>query len=365
MIYRCDLVSQYEAYKDEINNAIQRVLQSGKYILSCEVQAFEEEFASYCETEYAVGVANGTDALVLSMMALGIGKGDEVITTPFSAIPTVSAIINAGATPIFVDICLDTFLIDISRIEAALTKKTKAIMPVHLFGNVVDIPAIRQIVGNDICIIEDACQAHGSMLNGKKCGSMGDMAAFSFYPTKNVGGYGDGGMVTTNKNKYAEKIKLLRMYGMVDHNHIIINGINSRLDEIQAAILRIKLKHLDAMNLRRVKIASRYRAGLRTDIFEHQVIADNVFSNTHVFVSKLKVDRRSFIEYLDHHKIQTNIYYSVPLYLQKANEYLGVKKGCCPVAEGLCDQVIALPLYSELQEALLDQIIDTINKFPI
>ncbi len=363
MIWRCDLVPQYEVYKEEINLAINRVLQSGRYILATEVKAFEEEFSSYIGTDHGVGVANGTDALVLAMMVLNIGPGDEVITTPYTAIPTVSAIIDVGAKPVFVDICPDTFLIDLVKVKSAITAKTKAVIPVHIFGNVVDIPELRKIVGNDIAIIEDACQAHGSALNGVKCGMMGDLSAFSFYPTKNLGGYGDGGIILTNNVEYAENLKLLRMYGMVDYNHIVINGINSRLDEIQAAILRVKLKYLDEMNKKRNIIAERYRKELRGDLFEHQVIPENIFSNYHVYVAKFKKDRSDFINYLDKYEIQTNIYYLMPIHLQKANEYLGIKEGVLPVSEKICNEVIALPLYPELNPGTLDMIIDTINKY--
>jgi len=363
MIWRCDLVPQYEAYKEEIDTAIEKVLKTGRYILASEVKAFEDEFASYIGTGFGVGVANGTDALVLAMMVLNIGPGDEVITTPYTAVPTVSAIIDTGAKPVFVDICPDTFLIDLAKVKAAITDKTKAVIPVHIFGNVVDIPALREIVGTDIAIIEDACQAHGSALNGVKCGAMGDMSAFSFYPTKNLGGYGDGGIILTNKGEYAEKLKLLRMYGMVDYNHIVINGINSRLDEIQAAILRVKLKYLDDMNRKRNIIAERYRNELRVDLFEHQAIPDNVYSNYHVYVTKFKKDRNDFIRYLEQFEIQTNIYYLMPIHLQKANENLGIKQGVLPISEKVCSEVIALPLYPELKADTLDFIIDTINNY--
>lgn len=363
MIFRCDLVPQYEAYKKEIDEAIQRVLYSGRYILGSEVAEFEKEFARYIGVKYAVSVANATDGLTLSLMALGIKEGDEVITTPFTAIPTVSAIIDSGATPVFVDINPHTYLLDISKVVSAITSKTRAIMPVHIFGNVVDIPALRDIAGQDIPVIEDASQAHGSKLNDVQSGSMGDIGVFSFYPTKNLGGYGDGGIVVTNKEEIAEKIKLLRMYGMIDKDRIIINGINSRLDELQAAILGIKLKFLDEMNLKRNIIAGRYLKELRKDLFEHQLIPDNVYSNYHVFVSKFKYNRERFIQYLEKREIQTNIYYPIPLYLQKANEFLGLKKGALPVVEELCEKVIALTMYPELKQDKLDYIIDSINSY--
>lgn len=361
MIWRCDLVPQYEAYKEEIDEAIKRVLSSGKYILGEEVKAFEKEFAEYIGSDFAVSVANGTDAITLSLMILGIGKGDEVITTPFTAIPTVSAIIDADATPIFVDVDEKTFLLDLSKVESAITKKTKAIIPVHIFGNSVDITKLRQIA-QGIPIIEDACQAHGSKINGKNVGSFGDFAAFSFYPTKNLGAYGDGGMIVTNNSEFAKKAKLLRMYGMVDYNHIVINGINSRLDELQAAVLRVKLKYLDKMNYQRNKIAKRYINELNSEKFIHQKIENNVYSNYHVFVSRYKGNRSEFINYLDGKGIQTNIYYLMPIYLQEANKNLGLKKGRFPVVEKICDEVIALPMYPELPSETQEYVIKTINE---
>lgn len=362
MIWRCDLIQQYKNYKEEIHEAIERVLCSGRYILGEEVSAFEKEFAEYIGTEFAVGVANGTDALILSLMILGVGHGDEVITTPFTAIPTISAIIDVGAKPVFVDIDENTFLIDISKVKSAITKKTKAIIPVHLFGNVVDIPMLKEVVG-DIPIIEDACQAHGSKLNGKKAGSFGEMAAFSFYPTKNLGAYGDGGIIVTNNKKYYEKAKLLRMYGMVDYNHIVINGINSRLDELQAAILRVKLKYLDEMNKKRNEIASRYISYLNSKKFIHQRINKNVYSNYHVFVTRFQGIRDNLVKYLDSIGIQTNIYYLMPVHLQEANKFLGYKLGDFPNSEKLCKEVIALPIYPELKRDVQNFIIEEINKF--
>lgn len=366
MIWRCDLVPQYELYKKEIDEAMQRVLISGRYTNATEVNAFEKEFAKYIGVDFSVGVANATDGLTLSLMALGIGKGDEVITTPFTAIPTVSAIIDSGATPVFVDIKEDTYLIDLDKIKAAITKKTKAIMPVHLFGNVVDIFKLREIVGNDMPIIEDASQSHGSKLGEHQSGSMGDIGVFSFYPTKNLGAIGDGGMIVTKSAAINEKLRLLRMYGMTDYNHIKINGINSRLDELQAAILRVKLKYLDDMNHKRNLIAKKYISELRADLFEHQVVEKHIYSNYHVFVSKFKSDRKKFVEYMDEkNKIQTNIYYLMPLHLQEATRFLGYKKGDFPIAENLCDKVIALTFYPELQNELQEQVISVTNKFKL
>ena len=354
MIWRCDLVPQYEACREEILAAMDRVLRT-------EVAAFEREFADYIGVQHGVGVANATDGLTLALMALGIGSGDEVITTPFTAIPTASAIIDAGARPVFVDISPDTFLMDLDKVAAAVTPRTKAIMPVHIFGNMIDVPRLRKLVPAHIPIIEDASQAHGSRLGAGRAGSFGDAAVFSFYPTKNLGGYGDGGMIVTNQADLSDRLRLLRMYGMKDKDHIVINGVNSRLDELQAAFLRVKLKHLDAMNRRRLDIADRYRNELRGDLFIHQRIPDKAVSNYHVFVSRFRGDRAAFMRSMDAQQIQTNIYYVVPLHLQEANRFLGYKPGDLPAAEALCEAVIALPLYPELPDKTLDKILAAAN----
>ena len=363
MIWRCDLIPQYEKYRVEIQEAIDRVLLSGRYILAKEVSEFENEFAKYIGTNYAVAVANGTDGLTISLMALDIKPGDEVITTPFTAIPTVSAIIDIGAKPVFVDIEPDTFLMDIEKVQDYITNRTKAIIPVHIFGNVVDIPRLKILIGDKIPIIEDASQSHGSKLDGTQSGSMGDVSVFSFYPTKNLGAYGDGGIIVTNNMVVAEKARLIRMYGMTDYNHIKINGINSRLDELQAAILRVKLKYLEQMNQQRNIIAKRYIDNLNADYFNHQFIRPNILSNYHVFVSRFKGDRKKLIEFLESKKVQTNIYYILPIYLQEANQFLGLNRGDYPKVEKLCEEVIALPMYPELKVETQMYVVNLINKY--
>jgi dTDP-4-amino-4,6-dideoxygalactose transaminase len=363
MIFRCNLEAQYRKYETEIDAAIRNVLRSGIYTLGEEVAAFESEFADYLGCDYAVGVANATDGLILAMKAYNIGKGDEVITTPFTAIPTVSAIIETGASPVFVDIDEGTFLMDVNQVPGVITPKTKAIIPVHIFGNVTDIERLRSLVPSHIPIIEDAAQAHGSRINGKHSGSLGDMAVFSFYPTKNLGGYGDGGAIVTNDTALAKKIKLLRMYGMVDKDHIVFNGVNSRLDEIQAAVLRVKLQHLNEMNDRRNEIANEYIIKLKDHPIGFQEIGDGVYSNFHVFAGTVGDKRGSLIAYLDRHQIQSNIYYPIPLHLQEANRYLGYKSGDFPKAEAVCNKIMAFPMYPELAAESLNRIISTIKKF--
>lgn len=362
-IWRCDLRSQYKRYRREIDTAIKRVLNSGRYILSDEVSGFEKEFADYIGCKYVIGVGNATDGLILSLKAFGIGAGDEIITTPFTAIPTVSAIIATGAKPVFADIDEKTFLIDIDKISCLITPKTKAILPVHIFGNVVDIEKLRGIIPSDIPIIEDSAQSHGSKMNGIHTGTVGDIGVFSFYPTKNLGGYGDGGTVVTNNSKIAEKVRLMRMYGMTDKDHIIINGINSRLDELQAAILRVKLKYLDEMNRRRREIAERYKNELDNDYLSFQYVPNGVLCNYHVFAVRVNGSRDAMVDYLEKRHIQTNIYYYVPLHLQEANKCLGYQKGDFPITEQLCNQVIALPMYPELSKQKLSEVIKAVNSF--
>ncbi len=362
MIWRCDLLPQYHAYRDEIHAAVDRVLESGRYILASEVAAFEKEFASYLGTQHCVGVANATDGLTLALMALGVGSGDEVITTPFTAIPTVSAIVDTGAKPVFVDICADTFLMDLDQVAAAITPRTKAVVPVHIFGNVVDMPRLREIVPTHIPIIEDASQAHGSTLDGRRAGSFGDASIFSFYPTKNLGGYGDGGAVATNRAELDAKLRLLRMYGMTDKDHTVTHGVNSRLDELQAAILRVKLLHLDTMNRRREEIADRYQQELNPDKFTHQFIPAGIVSNYHVLVCRYHGDRAKFIGLMDARSIQTNIYYLLPLNLQKAHIAFAQGPGSLPVVEEVCREAVSLPLYPELPEETLTQVIEAANE---
>jgi dTDP-4-amino-4,6-dideoxygalactose transaminase len=361
-IWRCDLEPQHARFADAVQVAIQRVLPTGRYILASEVAAFEKEFATYCGSQFAVGVANATDALTLSLMALEVGPGDEVITTPYTAIPTVSAIVDSGATPVFVDICEDTFLMDISKVSAAITSRTKAIMPVHIFGNVLDVEALREVTGS-LPIIEDASQAHGSSIRGRKAGSCGEAGVFSFYPTKNLGAYGDGGIVVTNDPTLAERLRKMRMYGMVDKDHIAYHGVNSRLDELQAAILRAKLTALDDMNQQRRDIAARYEKELPAKSFTFQHIPDNVVSNYHVFVARYHGNRKALIHHLDGLGIQTNIYYPLPLHLQEATRNLGYLPGSLPVAERLCNEAIALTMYPELESSVLDMVIKSIIAF--
>jgi dTDP-4-amino-4,6-dideoxygalactose transaminase len=362
MIWRYDAAPQYRELRGEIDAAVARVLASGRYILGEELRQFEEEFASYLGAAEVIGVANGTDALTLALQAAGVGPGDEVVTTPFSAVPTLMAILATGARPIFVDICLDTFLMDIEQVPAAITPRTKAVVPVHIFGNPVDIAGLRSLLPDRVTIVEDAAQAHGSTIGARKCGTMGDLAAFSFYPTKNLGGCGDGGAVVTGNADFARTVRLRRNYGMVDKDQSVVAGVNSRLDEIQAAILRCKLRHLDHQNARRRAIAARYREELRGDLFVYQASTAGAAPNYHVFAARAICGRDAMMAHLDKLGIQTNDYYPLPLYRQQsvAHEYRDLH---LPNVEQLCREGIALPMYGELDNEKLTRIIAAVNSF--
>jgi dTDP-4-amino-4,6-dideoxygalactose transaminase len=361
-IFRVDLRAQFEAHRADILEAVTRVLESGRYTLGEEVAAFEREFAAYLGASDAIGVADGTRAIVMALEVLGAGRGDEVITTPFTAMPTIGAILEVGATPVFADIDPDSYLIDLNQVAAKITPRTKAILPVHMFGNVVDIPKLCSVTGK-IPVVEDAAQAHGSSLRGRKVGTMGDFGTYSFYPTKNLGGYGDGGAIVTNRAADAATLRLRRNHGMADKDTCARPGINSRLDELQAAILRVKLRALDAMNAARAARVEQYMRGLPGDRFRHQKVTDGATSNWHIFQTRYLGDRDGLARHLEREGIQSNVYYAFPHHLQPAVSHLGYKRGNLPRAENLCAEVIALPLYPELATDIVDQVIDSIRRF--
>ncbi|HUU29522.1 MAG TPA: DegT/DnrJ/EryC1/StrS family aminotransferase [archaeon] len=363
MIWRCDLVPQYMAYKKEIHEAINRVLGSGRYILASEVAAFEREFASYIGVEYGIGVNSGTDALILALSMCDIREGDEVITTPFTAIPTYAAIRHAGAKPVFVDIEPDTFLLDLAKVKDAITPRTKAVVPVHLFGNAVDIELLRKIVGRDIFIVEDCAQAHGAEVRGGKAGSLGDFGVFSFYPTKNLGGYGDGGIITTNDSEAADILRKKRVYGMISKDEFIFDGVNSRLDELQAAILRVKLRHLDRMNKRRSELADLYRRHLPEECIRPQVVRRGVKSVHHVYCALCIKLRDELLVFLEKNDIQANVYYPKPLYKQDGYRKVYRKEYNLPVVEEVSKRIIALPFYPEMSEEVLLSVTEKITEF--
>lgn len=360
-----DLTVQYQSVKKEIDNAIKRVLEKGRFVGGEEVEAFEKEIAKFCSVKYAIGVNSGTDALYLSLKALGIGLGDEVITTPFTFISTAEVIANTGAKPIFVDIEPRIFNIDPSKIEEKITKKTKIIIPVHLFGKMADMPEIMRIAKKyKLFVVEDAAQAIGAKYKNKKAGAIGDLGCFSFFPSKNLGSYGDGGIVITNNKKLADKIRLLRNHGSSPKEKYknLILGTNSRLDTIQAAILRQKLKHLHQWNKKRRRIAEVYNRELRG--IKEITIPNTNLHFFHQYTIRVKNGERDKLKrYLEKQGIPTMIYYPLPLHLQPAFRYLGYKIGDFPQAERLSKEVMSLPVYPELFYANQKRIIKEILRF--
>lgn len=345
-----DLKKQYESIQAELDEALKRVFTKGIYILGDEVDLFEKEFAAYNNASHAIGVASGTDALTLSLLSCDVKAGDEVIAPSHTAVATIAAIEMTGAKPVFVDIDIERYTLDPNQVEKAITDKTRAIIPVHLYGCSADLTPILQIARQKkIFVIEDCAQAHGSMYQGQRAGTGGDIAAFSFYPTKNLGAFGDGGMVITNDSSLAEKAKLLRQYGWKNRYVSEIKGMNSRLDELHAAMLRVKLKYLDAWNARRRDLANLYMELLKnTEIILPMQPKDceHVF---HQFVIR-HPKRDALKEFLKAKGIHTLIHYPVPVHLQPAYENLGYAKGSLPNTEKVADEVLSLPMYPELTE---------------
>lgn len=356
-----DLKKQYRLIKKEINSSIQNVLSSQMFILGEQGRSFEKEFANYLGVRYAVGVNSGTDALIISLLALGIGPGDEVITTANSFIATASSITEVGAKPVFVDIDRNTYQIDEDKISKSITKKTRAIIPVHIYGAPCEIDRIMKIAKtNNLLVIEDAAQSHGAMLSGKKTGTFGDLSIFSFYPGKNLGAYGDAGSVCTNSRKLYEKLILLRNYGQKKKYFHSVMGKNSRLDEIQAAVLRVKLKYLNGWNRKRNQIAHLYRNKLKG--IACQKIIDQGFSNYHLFVIE-SPKRARLREFLYKNGVSTLIHYPIPIHLQKCYRNLGFKLGSLPFTERLGKRILSLPIYPELKESEVNYIAKLINEF--
>ncbi|MEW6765393.1 MAG: DegT/DnrJ/EryC1/StrS family aminotransferase [Pseudomonadota bacterium] len=356
-----DLSAQYQALKAEIDAGLQATLNATQFILGPNVRAFEEEAAAHLGVKHAIGVANGTDALHLALLAAGIGKGDEVITSPFTFIATAEAIRYVGARPVFVDIDPQTFNIDPALIEAAITPKTRAILPVHLFGQPAEMAAIRAVaIKHKLKLVEDCAQSFGADIAGRMTGGLGDAGAFSFFPSKNLGCFGDGGMVTTNSDAIAEQVRMLRNHGSkVRYYHDII-GFNSRLDEMQAVILRAKLKHIGTYNNERRRVAHRYNAGLAglplTTPHEDGI-------GTHVFhqYTLLTEHRDSIQQALQAEGIASAIYYPIPLHQQNvfAPDYPGLH---LPVTETVASRCLSLPIYPELPDTSIDRICDVIKR---
>ena len=351
---------EYKYLRSDIAAAVTSVLASGKYILGDNVAAFESEFAAYCGAKHGIGVASGTDALTLALAALNIERGDEVITVPNTYIATADAIARNNATPVFVDIYPRVYTLDLSAIEAAITKRTKAIVPVHLYGCPADMQPIMEIAEEyDLSVVEDACQAHGAEYKGKKVGSIGDIAAFSFYPSKNLGCAGDGGMVVTNNDAIAMKIRELRNYGQRrKHEHVRI-GYNSRLDELQAAILRIKLRHLERWITRRIEIATLYDELLSSEIVKPYVPSD-VKHAYHLYVIQT-ANRNEINRKLAMAGIETAIHYPTPIHRQASYAYLNYDLGSLPCAESIANRILSLPMYPFLDTSEIEYIVKELN----
>jgi dTDP-4-amino-4,6-dideoxygalactose transaminase len=357
-----DLKVQYQAIKDEIDNAVLSVIRSTAFILGPQGKALEQSVAAYHGVGQAVGVASGTDALHLALLAAGVGKGDEVITTPFTFIATAEAISYVGGVPVFVDIRPDTFNIDVSKIEAKITKRTRAIIPVHLYGQPADMGPLMEIAGRQrLKVIEDCAQSFGAEFKGKKTGTFGDFGCFSFFPSKNLGCYGDGGMVTTHDPKLAERLFSLRNHGSkVRYYHDEV-GFNSRLDELQAAILNVKLKRIDAYNAGRRKAAALYNRALGVPGIVTPFESRDGGHVYHQYTIKIQ-DRDKVKEKLDSAKVSSMIYYPVPLHLQSAYKDLGMKQGSLPVAEQVAKEVLSLPMYPELGEEQIKSVADAVKR---
>jgi len=361
-----DYQRQYDGFfKKKVDIAIKRVFSSGELILGKEVEVFEDNFSSYIGTEFGIGVNSGTDAIKIAIDALNIKKGSEIITVANTAVPTASAIREAGATPKFVDIKKD-FTIDEAKIEKKITKKTKALLPVHLYGQPCNIKVILKLAKKyKLKVIEDCAQAHGAKFNKKRVGSFGDISCFSFYPTKNLGAYGDGGIILSSDKNLAKKCKMLRMYGMEKKYYADFEGYNSRLDEIQAAILNVKLKYLDKWNKKRRQIAKFYLKNITNPhiILPKMPKISNITNHCfHLFVIRSN-KRAKLIKHLLKYKIGFGIHYPYPIHLQKAYKFLNYKKGALPLTEKFARQILSLPIFPELTKREIRYIVDKLNSF--
>lgn len=356
-----DLKAQYLTIKDDIDQAIQRVLDSSKFVLGPEMKAFEQEMAAYCGVKEAVAVGNGTDALLLALRGFGVGPGDEVITTPFTFFASAETIAALGATPVFVDIDPVTLNMDLDQLESKITPRTKAIIPVHIFGQMVDVERVMEIAArHDLKVLEDSAQAIGANYRGRKAASIGHAGTFSFFPTKNLGAYGDAGMIVTDDEDLSAHLRMLRFHGCKTKYYHDEVGYNSRMDEMQAAILRVKFKHIDEWNAARRekgRIYNELLAGLPLTLPGIDSEGTPVY---HLYV--LRTDKREeLMAALKDNGIGTAIYYPVPLHLQRVFRDLGYKEGDFPVAEHACTQAMALPCFPELTREQQEEIVSVIK----
>lgn len=374
-----DLKAQYNSIRDEIRDVLERVIESQHFILGPEVSDLEKEVAEYSQCKHGVGVSSGTDALLVALMAIDIKPGDEVITTPYTFFATAGSIARLGAKPVFVDIVPENFNIDPARIGDAITEKTRAIIPVHLYGQMADMDPIMEIAGkNKLIVIEDAAQAIGSEYKGRRAGSIGHYGCFSFFPSKNLGGFGDGGMVVSNDEALADQISLLRNHGYRPKYYNKVLGGNFRLDAIQAAVLRVKLRYLEQWTEGRQKNADTYRklfqeSGLAVDLKEREILNDrpgvilpaDAGNGRHIYNQYvIRAHRRNeLIRFLQDRRIGTEIYYPVPMHLQECFQDLNYKKGDFPLSEREADQTLALPIYPELTEEMLSSVVNGISDF--
>ena len=356
-----DLKAQYGTIKHEVQQALLQALESMELTLGPNVRAFEAEFAIHCGVEHAVGVSSGTDALYLALRACGVGPGDEVITVANTFVATVEAIVLLGATPVFVDIDPDTYTMDPARLRGAIGPRTRAIVPVHLYGQMADMDSVMAIARRyGLTVVEDACQAHGAELRGRRAGSIGDAATFSFYLSKNLGAYGEAGAVTTNSRSVADCVRRLRDHGSTrkyEHDEM---GVNARMDELQAAVLRVKLHHLDEWNARRRAVAARYAELLATtdvDLPITRPAAQHVF---HLYVVRV-VERERVRQLLADRGIATGIHYPTPIHQQPAALGLGRVAGDLRVTEAFADQILSLPMYAELADEQVQYVADSLR----
>lgn len=359
-----DYLTEYQGEREAYLAIADRVFSSGRLILGNEVAALERNFAAYCGVGHGVGVNSGTDALFLALKALGIGAGDEVITVANTAVPTVAAIRAAGAVPVFVDVEPDTFLLDVARLEAAISPRCRCIIPVHLFGQAVEMAPLMEIARQaGLFVVEDCAQAAGARYRGQRVGSFGDAGAFSFYPTKVLGAFGDGGMVVTAREELCKRLKRLRFYGMDQGYYAEEEGYNSRLDEIQAALLNHRLTTLDAQVERRARIAAAYSAGLADcrGISLPRVGSDRQHQ---FYLYTIRATRRDqLMQCLAGQGIETRINYPTPIHLMRGYHFLGYGEGALPVTEQLAGEILSLPMYPELADREVDRVIDCIRTF--
>lgn len=355
-----DLSRQYGGLRTEVLEAVDRVFSSAQFVLGKEVEAFEEEFAAYCGVHYAIAVSSGTSALHLALLAAGVGPGDEVITVPFTFVATAAAVRYTGAKPVFVDIDPKTYCMDPARVESAITPRTKAILPVHLYGHPADIDPIAAMAArHGLALIEDAAQAHGAEYKGRRCGSLGDMGCFSFYPGKNLGAYGEGGIVTTNNLELVRTIRMLRDWGAEKKYHHVLHGFNYRMEGVQGAILRIKLRHLEEWTEARIRHAGKYRRALGETGLTLPPNTPGMRSVYHVF-PVLTEDRDAFIKAMSERGVQTGIHYPFPVHLLPAYAEFGGKPGDHPHGERAAAQEVSLPMFPEMTDEQINEVAEAV-----